>query len=49
MEEKKPKIKNARLRGLIIIIGSAVLAGFFKLFPLSSTTNAKTTTDLAKY
>ncbi len=26
MEEKKPKIKNARLRGLIMAIGSAVLA-----------------------
>lgn len=29
MEEKKPKIKNARLRGLITAIGSAVLAGIF--------------------
>ena len=29
MEEKKPTIKNARLRGLITAIGSAVLAGIF--------------------
>lgn len=32
MEEKKPKIKNARFRGLLMIIGSAVLAGVILIF-----------------